>query len=46
MREHLNSAGDSIHGREQLAGHLEHQLSRLESSLLNMQHRLNKILMQ
>ncbi|XP_059900154.1 uncharacterized protein si:ch211-57n23.1 [Gadus macrocephalus] len=46
MREHLASAGDSIHGREQIAENLEHQLSHLETSLLNMQHRLNKILMQ
>ncbi|CAL8296871.1 unnamed protein product [Lota lota] len=46
MREHLTTAGDSIHSREQTAEHLELQLSRLETSLLNMQHRLNKILMQ
>ncbi|CAL8293595.1 unnamed protein product [Merluccius merluccius] len=46
MREHLTSAWDSIHGREHAADHLERQFSRLEASLLSMQHRLNKILTQ
>ncbi|KAJ3609719.1 hypothetical protein NHX12_024230 [Muraenolepis orangiensis] len=46
VKEHLTSAQDSIHGREHAAERLERQFSNLESSLLNVQHRLNKILMQ
>ncbi|KAM4630643.1 uncharacterized protein ACJ7VT_000324 isoform 1-T2 [Polymixia lowei] len=44
IKEQIASTRDAIDGREHTATILEKQFSNLEMSLLNMQHRLNKIM--
>ncbi|KAM9340557.1 uncharacterized protein ABDE67_016296 [Symphorus nematophorus] len=46
MKEQLANTGDAIDGREHMANILETQFSTLEKNLLNMQHRLYKLIRQ
>ena len=46
MKEHLANTRDAIDGREHMANILETQFSSLERNLLNMQHRLYKLIQQ
>ncbi|XP_049889888.1 uncharacterized protein si:ch211-57n23.1 [Epinephelus moara] len=46
MKEHLADTKDAIEGREHMANILENKFSTLENNLLNMQFRLNKLILQ
>ncbi|XP_070703198.1 uncharacterized protein [Pempheris klunzingeri] len=46
MKQHLAGTRDAIDGREHMANILENHFSILEKTLLNMQLRLNKLILQ